>query len=217
MPHPVRPDMPDLDMLSSPAQNVDANQIDQAIHAMLQDEESMAKEEESMAKEDVPPPAKQLDVVETDTPPDPDAAKAEPPPTSMVRRFGAKVTYSPKWTHSAAILVLALMLGWPWFLPIMLGLICVTILITYLTLGHDRFFEICAAGFVRLKKFSPEFAETLRHRAEKLMMRLNRIVARLPERWTQGLYLPDFAPASDTHDKMRQDPFEKLQQKTQDG
>ena len=36
------------------------------------------------------------------------------------------------------------------------------------------------------------------------------LLAALPESWTRGLYLPDFEPEPDPHEKLSEDPFERL-------
>ncbi|PIE08599.1 MAG: hypothetical protein CSA73_01480, partial [Rhodobacterales bacterium] len=56
----------------------------------------------------------------------------------------------------------------------------------------------------------PDRAEALRARAAGLSARLARLLERLPNRWTQGLYLPTFEePSPDVYEDDT-DPFERL-------
>lgn len=119
--------------------------------------------------------------------------------------------YQPKWTHSAGILALALIIARPWFLPVSLGLLIASFTIAYLIVGHDRFMGFGAACFARYQRRNPERAETLRAWAIRRVERIERLLGHLPERWTAGIYLPDFSPAPDSPDKMQRDPFERFQ------
>ena len=92
-------------------------------------------------------------------------------------------------------------------LALLTALIALT---SYLTLGHDRSAEILAERFDRLRQRDPQAAERLRARAIRATAMADRLAARLPERWTTGLYLPDFARSAPLPEKMKTDPFDRL-------
>ena len=50
----------------------------------------------------------------------------------------------------------------------------------------------------------------MRSRAAKTSAAIGVIVDRLPESWTQGLYLPDFDEPDDLAEKWKSDPFDRL-------
>jgi len=83
-------------------------------------------------------------------------------------------------------------------------------LITYFSLGPDRVAELILAWYQSKKERDPDGAEALRARAARLSRRLERMFARLPERWTQGLYLPDFEEPKPLPDRLANDPFDRL-------
>jgi hypothetical protein len=83
-------------------------------------------------------------------------------------------------------------------------------LITYFSLGPDRVAEMVVAWYRRKKASDPERAEEIRARAARVSQRLGKIVDRLPESWTQGLYLPDFEENKPLPECLTSDPFDRL-------
>lgn len=83
-------------------------------------------------------------------------------------------------------------------------------LITYFSLGPDRVAEMVVAWYRRKKSSDPERAEEIRARAARVSQRLGKIVDRLPESWTQGLYLPDFEENKPLPECLTGDPFDRL-------
>ena len=105
----------------------------------------------------------------------------------------------------------------PLLLPLVALLSLVVLVISYLTLGHDRAVELVIAGFERLARWRPEMAAQLRQRAERWADRLDRVANRLPARWRDGLNLNGFGrKQQDLPAKMRQDPFERLARDLED-
>ncbi len=82
--------------------------------------------------------------------------------------------------------------------------------IVYLSVGPERVEEFAARRFERLQKRDPDRADVLRKRAIRVVAILNKGIDVLPERWTSGLYLPDFEDSSIQPDKLGADPFERL-------
>ena len=98
--------------------------------------------------------------------------------------------------------------------PLVFGIVlflAAAVLVTlYYAIGHDRVVGMAIAYHARIETRDPKRAQMLRHRAARLSAGAGRIAACLPERWTQGLYLPDFEPETERPEKMQSDPFERL-------
>ena len=112
------------------------------------------------------------------------------------------------------LMALAVIAGiFVWRPMYVIGLVLISLLvalIAYFSIGPDRVAQMIAAWFTRLKTRDPDRAEVLRSRAAKLSTLLGAVVDRLPERWTQGLYLPDFEEPSEQPPEMHDDPFDRL-------
>lgn len=85
-------------------------------------------------------------------------------------------------------------------------------LVLYFSFGPERFRHWARNRYTRLRDRDPDAAERLRHRAATASAALGAVVDRLPESWTQGLYLPDFEEDDDLADKWTSDPFDRLKQ-----
>jgi len=84
----------------------------------------------------------------------------------------------------------------------------------YYAIGHDRICAMAVAHYRTVDARDPVKAENMRRTAARFSRRLSRLADSLPERWTRGLYIPDFEP-EETHEKMANDPFERLDLNTQ--
>lgn len=89
-------------------------------------------------------------------------------------------------------------------------LIPLAALITWASVGNEGCVELTAAWFNRLKARDAAKAERIRARAAAVTRGLNRGLERLPQSWTQGLYLPDFETDGYVPEKLKVDPFEEL-------
>lgn len=100
----------------------------------------------------------------------------------------------------------------PWAIPLLLfALLWIGVVLCALV-GTDRIGRAAMRGYRWLEARRPDRAEALRARADRAAMRLDQLLDRLPARWTQGLYLPDFsrdALSPDAPD-LERDPFERL-------
>ncbi len=101
---------------------------------------------------------------------------------------------------------------WPWIIPtLIIGAIWLG-LIVFIFVGMERI----AAGvlwFYRwLEGRAPRRAERLRAGADRLAVRLDSLFDRLPGRWTEGLYMPDFSREAliDDDKDDAPDPFDRL-------
>jgi hypothetical protein len=115
---------------------------------------------------------------------------------------------APRWIAGA--LLLAVFVVRPGFIVLLALFTLFVAGIAYLTLGPDRVSEIVAARFERLKARDPARAEALRRRAARVSRGAARLADRLPAHWTTGLAIPDFEPAGETPEKLRDDPFARL-------
>ena len=112
---------------------------------------------------------------------------------------------------SIAMVGLAFVLLLPvWVLPTMIFLAIVGFITFYYGIGHDRVCEMAIAYFRRVERRNPAKAARILRRAAQVSAGLSRVAEKLPARWTEGLYLPDFAPEEDTPEIMTRDPFERL-------
>lgn len=143
-----------------------------------------------------------------DTPPTADASKprAKSSVLSRMRKVG---TFRPSPKLMFCVAVAAIVFIRPWLIPITLFLTFLIVLITYLSLGPDRVAELVVSFWRRLQARKPEFAEDLRARAERMAVRIDAVLDRLPDKWTSGIYLPDFSRPTETPDDLP-DPFERL-------
>ena len=89
--------------------------------------------------------------------------------------------------------------------------------ILYFSLGPDFWTNKITRLYLWLVRKSPASAEKIRLAARRTSRRMEKMLEKLPARWTSGLYLPDFDPPAQ-HDPFddRPDPFERLQQVASD-
>jgi len=104
------------------------------------------------------------------------------------------------------------LLRWPWVALSSLVLPLLMLALLRLCLGGERLCSLAVSVYGRLAERRPGLAEVLRHAADSVALFLDGILDRLPEKWTQGLYLPDFGtpPEPDIQPETRPDPFDRL-------
>ncbi|WP_338549111.1 hypothetical protein [Roseovarius phycicola] len=102
----------------------------------------------------------------------------------------------------------------PWLVLGVTLTVLMVFVITYLSLGHERFTEILLARWLRFKKRKPKKAEQYFTKATQLVEQYNTKVARLPEAIAERLTLPDLAELEKEDD--RPDPFDRLSEQAQD-
>ncbi len=90
-----------------------------------------------------------------------------------------------------------------WVLGVLFLLVWIAIL-AHVVLGGERL----RAGGAWLASRYPERTKRLRAKAQQGVDRVESWMARLPARWTDGVYLPDFSPEAEASGP---DPFERLQ------
>ena len=110
----------------------------------------------------------------------------------------------------AGLACLALFLLYPLFATILLFVTVMAGVIVYLSVGPEDVERFAMRRFEKLRVRDPERAERLRQRAIRVVGVMNSVIDRLPERWTSGLYLPDFDGTNEQPEKLQSDPFERL-------
>lgn len=125
------------------------------------------------------------------------------------RRFGG---YRPRWSHNLAILLLAAFVYSPLGTTYLLAMTVAVTLILYWSFGPDRFAAGLGKIFRGYRRISPTGAAALQDWGNRCSDRVQRIADRLPERWTQGLYLPTFGDEDEVElDTI--EPFDRLLQR----
>ncbi len=97
-----------------------------------------------------------------------------------------------------------------WLLPALAFTTLLLALTSWTILGQDRINAMVAGYYSRVRERDEARAEHLRQRAAATSAWFANVIAALPESWTRGLYLPDFEVEDDPHEKLSEDPFERL-------
>ncbi|UWQ04489.1 hypothetical protein [Aliiroseovarius crassostreae] len=130
----------------------------------------------------------------------------------LLARFLWQVLRHPRTPRVLAIaLIAAVTVAHPLFILALLLVAGMVAAITYFSVGPEAVDAFIIRRFQRLKARDPAKAEQLYSRAVRGIDLLNKGIDRLPERWTQGLYLPDLNPEQTPPEKMREDPFARLE------
>ena len=139
---------------------------------------------------------------------EPDAA----PPSRLPGILTRVKTYRPSRRTLVLCGLAAIVIWRPLLIPSLVLIFVLVTAIAYLTLGHDRFFEILSARWMRFAERRPAMAEGFRRRADGMALRWDAILDRLPEKWAGRLALPDFSDAGADQMKLDDapDPFDRL-------
>lgn len=136
------------------------------------------------------------------------------PKTLPARWLFERVTSFFKRPNAPRILSVLLLLAFLALKPgFVLFLLLITVLIglvLYFSVGPERAQDWAYNRYRRLSERDPDGARRIRQRAAVASKKLSEIIEKLPERWTMGLYLPDFEEPDKLPEKFRTDPFERL-------
>ena len=144
------------------------------------------------------------------------------PATALRDRIGAtlRAAFNALWqrvrgyrpTRLHIFLAVFALIMWlrPWLIPSILLLSLLVLVISYLTVGPDRFAELVVAGWQRLHRWRPELAETVRLRYEAASARLDAFLRRLPGGWGERVNVPGVARSETAAMDDAPDPFERL-------
>ena len=142
-------------------------------------------------------------------------------PRAKDRRLSRWATFAKLWLRGflrrpdaprllAIVLLAAAFIAKPWFV-VFLAVFAVILAVSVAAyLGFDTVAERIALWHERLSQRDPDRAEAIRARAARASKVASKLIARLPEHWTEGLYLPDFEKGEPPSAKLKDDPFEKL-------
>lgn len=183
-------------------------EIEAAISMMVKDAEQDVPADTRLCRENHQPPSG-AQAVGGD-----DQAPQKAPLTrflSLLGTFAWQVLRHPKTPRVALILLLLTAL---YLRPILITILVLCLILTaaviYVSVGPEAVDDYILRRFEALKKRNPERADQLRRRAILGISVLNKMVDRLPERWTAGLYLPDLEEPAAPPERMQDDPFERL-------
>ncbi|SEN80890.1 hypothetical protein SAMN04488077_1327 [Roseovarius tolerans] len=129
--------------------------------------------------------------------------------------LGASFFRRPDAPRILSILLLLTVFVWrPGFIIflVLVGLMIGVVL--YFSFGPDQVQNWVISRYRRLAARDPDAAERIRRRAAAASQRLSAVIEKLPERWTAGLYLPDFEEPADLPEKWNSDPFDRLKKQS---
>ncbi|MDA5092770.1 RDD family protein [Aliiroseovarius sp. KMU-50] len=129
----------------------------------------------------------------------------------LLARLAVQALSHPRTPRVLAVtILLVVFILWPVFILMLALFTLMVAAIIYLSVGPATVDAFVAKRFYKLRDRDPGRAEELRQRAIRTVRFLDKIVTRLPERWTDGLYLPDFEDGAPKPEKMQSDPFDRL-------
>lgn len=142
------------------------------------------------------------------------ASKWHRPKTSPARTLLSTTASFIKRPDAPRVLALLVLVTFivlePGFVVFLFVMSFLTLLVLYFSLGPDPFQNWAINRYKRLRDRDPDAAERLRLRAAKTSRKLSALIEKLPEKWTTGLYLPDFEEPQDLPETWNTDPFERL-------
>lgn len=103
----------------------------------------------------------------------------------------------------------------PWLIPLILFMLAWLALIVFLLLGSARISEILESAWLWYQGKRPEKAQKIMERLQCAADRVDGILARLPERFSDGIYTPDLGRSArdmalENVQLPQDDPFERL-------
>ena len=104
----------------------------------------------------------------------------------------------------------------PWLVPIVSLAAVISLTFAYLAMGPDRAAEITGSAYRWLQKRDPDKAEKARAAAQAISERMSGWVERLPDRWSRGIYFPDFSRDSGKIDAVIEDRFDRLSRESRE-
>jgi hypothetical protein len=110
----------------------------------------------------------------------------------------------------SVLLLLTLFMLRPGFILFLFFMALLIGIVLYFSLGPDTVQNWVIERHLRLRNRDPAAAERLRRCAAATSQRLAVVAEKLPESWTQGLYIPDFEEPSEHPARLHSDPFERL-------
>ncbi|WP_299355822.1 hypothetical protein [uncultured Shimia sp.] len=134
-------------------------------------------------------------------------------PGRAVRRFSRK----PR--NIAIMLLIAIAVWRPWFIPIFTLVVFLLLGLLIAFLGTDRVAAIVSWWYNRLRRRNPQRAKRLLKRGNRLLMSVEWLADRLPPSWVHGFHIPDLEGALEppVDDEKLKSRFEKIAAQEQVG
>ena len=103
----------------------------------------------------------------------------------------------------------------PWLIPLVLFMLVWLALIVFLLLGSARISELSEGAWIWYQSKRPDRAQKIIERLQRAADRVDGLLARLPERFSDGIYTPDLGRserdmALENVELPQDDPFERL-------
>ncbi|MBU2981825.1 hypothetical protein KO498_08355 [Lentibacter algarum] len=107
----------------------------------------------------------------------------------------------------------------PWLIALFAFMVLWLALIGFLLMGSTRVSDFADRVWAYYQKKRPAKAEALLQTCQRAADRLDGLLARLPERWTDGIYSPDLGRSERALEEgepyvLKDDPFDKLRSQT---
>ncbi|HEY9037865.1 MAG TPA: hypothetical protein VIN05_02840 [Roseovarius sp.] len=119
-----------------------------------------------------------------------------------------------KWPLRGAVAIVAIIAAAlaPWAIPVILLLAAGLTVTLGVAMGSDGVANALARVFYWQNARDPDRAERFRARVDRVATVMDAALDRLPERWTTGLYMPDFSREAllQDMDADRPDPFDRI-------
>ena len=121
-----------------------------------------------------------------------------------------------RYLKLAGLTALALVILFkPWLIPLVLFMLVWLALIVFLLLGSARISELSEGAWIWYQSKCPERAQKIIMRLQRAADRVDGLLARLPERFSDGIYTPDLGRserdmALENVELPQDDPFERL-------
>lgn len=134
--------------------------------------------------------------------------------SSLAHQVQARVAVFLRRPDAPRLLAMALLLTVlifdPGFMLFLFILSVLTAVVLYFSFGAERVETWVAHRYWQLRERDPVAAEKIRRRAARTSAFLSKLIAKLPESWTSGLYLPEFEEPTELHENLKSDPFDRL-------
>ncbi len=126
-----------------------------------------------------------------------------------------------KWPlrFAALVAVISVVTLAPWAIPLILLAAVVLTVAVVVALGSDGVANLLTRVFHWKNARHPDRAERFRARVDRVATVMDAALDRLPERWTTGLYMPDFSREAllQDMDEGRPDPFDRIATEARQG
>lgn len=118
--------------------------------------------------------------------------------------------YRPTPAHMTIVVCALIFVLQPWLMPVLAIGALIAAVASLAILGKVQVLQRVYAGYEWLAQRNPDNAEAIKANGLKVSGRLEKLIDKLPERWTKGRAAPIVEPSEFASEKMSADPFERL-------